>query len=307
MLPCTEMPGAPHRGGPTQIVDSNGRAVCGAETRTCECGHKQQTHSHLESTGTRRGACTSEGCACKAFKGRPHMTPIVLANGRCRLHGGTVPTGVAASGWKHGGYSTVMPARMMQSYEQALSDPERLSLQHEIAAMRSLLTDALTRMRDHDGAGRALIDAAGTVLSARRDFRSASTAALQARGTMREAAASQRQAESLTRLDGAIGALERALDPATIEQEARGELRSGALVAERLVRSENTRLVELHNMLALEVVLADRHALVTKMIEAVERHVHDEGTRRAIRRDTAAGYAELTGRRDAPALDAGRD
>lgn len=74
------------------------------------------------------GAKTRAGHPCK---GQP------MANGRCRMHGGSTPTGLALPQTKTGRYSKHLPTRLGERYEAALKDPDLLALRDEIA-----LTDA---------------------------------------------------------------------------------------------------------------------------------------------------------------------
>lgn len=89
----------------------NGRAICGAKTRN--------------------------GTPCK---GKP------MANGRCRMHGGTSLGGLASPVFKTGRYSKYLPARMAERYQESLKDPEILALNDEIALADSRLEDLLKRV-----------------------------------------------------------------------------------------------------------------------------------------------------------------
>src|SRR5262249_51325510 len=56
-----------------------------------------------------------------------------MANGRCPIHGGKTPVGVAASRFKHGRYSKHLPQGLRNKYKAALSDPRLTSLKDELA------------------------------------------------------------------------------------------------------------------------------------------------------------------------------
>src|SRR4051812_27426822 len=45
-----------------------------------------------------------------------------MANGRCRLHGGKTPSGVASPNLVHGRFSKDLPTRLLARFEEALSD-----------------------------------------------------------------------------------------------------------------------------------------------------------------------------------------
>src|SRR5829696_4418902 len=71
-------------------------------------------------------------CGARKRNGQRCQGPP-MANGRCRLHGGATPVGVAAARFRHGRYSKVLPAELGVQYATARADPELLALHDEIA------------------------------------------------------------------------------------------------------------------------------------------------------------------------------
>jgi hypothetical protein len=69
-----------------------------------------------------------------------------MANGKCRMHGGATPKGVASPHFKTGRYSTAMPKRMRQRYEDSLANPDLRRLDDEIALIESRILDLLQRV-----------------------------------------------------------------------------------------------------------------------------------------------------------------
>ncbi len=74
------------------------------------------------------GAKTRQQTPCQ---GQP------MPNGRCRMHGGRSNVGIAVATFRHGRYSKYLPSHLLVQYQHALTDPERLVLEDELA-----LTDA---------------------------------------------------------------------------------------------------------------------------------------------------------------------
>jgi hypothetical protein len=72
-------------------------------------------------------------------------TQVAMANGRCKMHGGKTPTGPALPQFKTGRYSKVLPAALLDRYQQALADPELLALTDEIALLDARLGAVVTR------------------------------------------------------------------------------------------------------------------------------------------------------------------
>ena len=75
-------------------------------------------------------------CRGKAVKGRT----------TCRMHGGTIPRGLALPQTTHGRYSKDLPARLAGRYREAQSDPELLALRDEVALVDARLGDVLGRV-----------------------------------------------------------------------------------------------------------------------------------------------------------------
>lgn len=63
----------------------------------------------------------------------------------CEIHGGKTPRGIASPHFKHGRYSKDIPARLAERYLEAISDPDLLSLDAEIAATTTRIGDLFHR------------------------------------------------------------------------------------------------------------------------------------------------------------------
>lgn len=83
-------------------------------------------------------------CGAKKKSGSP-CRMSAMPNGRCRLHGGKSPSGIAHPGFKTGRYSKDIPTRLSKGYQAALSDPDLLQLNDEIRLTDSLMSELLER------------------------------------------------------------------------------------------------------------------------------------------------------------------
>src|SRR5438132_9050789 len=72
----------------------------------------------------------------KAHGGLCERTQI-HANGRCRSHNGGAKSGIAHPRYTTGKYALSMPTRLLERYRQAVTDPDYLNMQHEMALMQS--------------------------------------------------------------------------------------------------------------------------------------------------------------------------
>ena len=70
-------------------------------------------------------------------------SPVVMANGRCRIHGGATPRGTASPHWRGRGYSKDLPTQLADRMRQALDDPELLSVRHEVALLDARLGELM--------------------------------------------------------------------------------------------------------------------------------------------------------------------
>lgn len=78
--------------------------------------------------------------------GRFCQTSVGLfPNGRCELHGGPTPHGDALPQTKHGKRAKYMPPRLTEHFREALSDPELMSLNEDIATAEARIVDLLSR------------------------------------------------------------------------------------------------------------------------------------------------------------------
>ena len=69
-----------------------------------------------------------------------------MANGRCYNHGGPTPKGRDSPSWKHGRYSKYIPGNLQGRYAAAISDPNLLSHDDEIALIQSRLSSLLEKI-----------------------------------------------------------------------------------------------------------------------------------------------------------------
>ena len=274
-------------------------ALCGAETKRCkDCGHHQRDHDFAPPEDTRRGRCKKcrlmeqpDRCPT-GFKGIPCEAEGNGAGGRCtQFHGGKSLSGVLHPN-AHSPWSAKLPKGVRHDYERAMTDEALLSLRHEIGVVRAYAMDLASRAASHAwGSAQAtrrlrLLEEAWDVYAATEG----ATARQHARNVVAER----------------LGSLHDAVDAAHGERQALKELREQVGVLERLVRSENMRMVEIYNMISAERAMALRQAEQTACLESINELVTDRELRHAIRRRIASKLAAITGRGNHPALDTGR-
>lgn len=90
---------------------------------------------------------TAKECGANRSNGRGLCKAPAMANGRCRVHGGAVPKGVAHHSYRHGLYSKHLqgtPLGVM--VDEALADPDRLSMEEELALVDARIQELLQEL-----------------------------------------------------------------------------------------------------------------------------------------------------------------
>jgi hypothetical protein len=82
---------------------------------------------------TARSKRTGERCKKAAMSGK----------GVCHIHGGKTPTGAMLRQFRHGRHSKYLPEQMLERYNVAQQDPERLALADEIALIDTAITQLI--------------------------------------------------------------------------------------------------------------------------------------------------------------------
>jgi hypothetical protein len=103
-----------------------------------------------------------------------------MHNGRCRLHGGSTPSGPDNPNFKHGRYASAFQGKLAEKFEQSVQDDKPMDLQRELAVLRTLneqvieQASALKKLRMADVGNiatitTAVINAASKIAKMRND------------------------------------------------------------------------------------------------------------------------------------------
>lgn len=71
---------------------------------------------------------------------------MVMANGRCRMHGGPTPSGVDSPHWRGKGRTKDLPTRLAEKVEAYINDPNHLSLSTEMALLDVRLVEVMGKL-----------------------------------------------------------------------------------------------------------------------------------------------------------------
>jgi hypothetical protein len=196
----------------------------------------------------RCGARTRHGAGpCR----QPQMQP----SGRCRLHGGKTPRGLANPNTRTGRYSADLPTRVAARYESALADPTLLSLRDDVAVLQAAITDVMGEIK---------------IAESRPDFDAILESVEEIAGNW--------QTWEWTQMDAELQKLRNLIVNKQSQRAAMKEVRDLIKEKASLVSQENRMLVDREQMITVEQFLMAMQA----MGSAVRRLVDDPKVLRSI-------------------------
>lgn len=110
---------------------------CGAKTRTCKACSK---HRNEHGPGKIQHEFEPKPCA---------QTRGLGAGGKCKLHGGATPQGLASANLKTGRWSAHLPATVLgKQFQEAYGDRTLMQLRQDAALVDAMLTTYTAGLRD---------------------------------------------------------------------------------------------------------------------------------------------------------------
>lgn len=76
----------------------------------------------------------------------------MMGSDKCYHHGGKSPKGVASPHFKHGRYSKYLPVGLMDTFNEMVSDEDKLALDSEIALIDTYMTQLIDELGDYSSA-----------------------------------------------------------------------------------------------------------------------------------------------------------
>lgn len=199
---------------------------------------------------------------CTAKSGRSGercKNHAVTGRKTCRIHGGTVPVGIASPHFKHGRHSKYMQGNLLSSYETFLADSDRLNLDSEIALIDARIAEQLEKV--------------GKVQDSRTLWK-----ALQEAHKKLETANRQRDGEGMEKALAEISYLIKTGFRVYNQWE---EITDLIERRRKLVDSERKRLLDAQQYITVEQALGFAHAVMA----SVKQHVTDYDTLKSIAAD----------------------
>jgi hypothetical protein len=195
------------------------------------------------------GAKKKDGTPCKAK---------AMENGRCRIHGGLTPKGVASPHFKDGIRSKYLPKGLAQAYQDAQSNPELLSVRGDVELLDMLILGKLANLDTGESAAHwdTLLK---LIIKARRAYKSEDYGGLEEQLDEMEALADKRRLHYAT------------------EQEITSQLEQ----RRKLVDTENKIILSKENAITNEQAML----LVSALLASVKANVPDAAALNRIQAD----------------------
>lgn len=181
----------------------------------------------------------------------------------CHYHGGGTPVGIATPQFKNGAQSRhhPLPARMRETYEAGLKDQNLVELRADLALLDARMADVLKRVDTGES---------GAIWQALKEAQAEADEANRAEDHIALGAALRSIRELIVRGHG--------------DWAAWGEVRSILEQRRKLSESERKREVEAKQVISSERAMA----LITAVIDSVERNVTDRKVLTRISHDVSA-------------------
>lgn len=189
---------------------------------------------------------------------------------KCSLHGGKTPSGTESPHFRHGRYSKHFPVRLQERLEDAIKDPELISLRRQVAVLETFWQEHAAKLGEVSSA--ELWDAA--------------------RNAMSEVKAAVKKG-SPGELMAALTSLEGILDNGFGQQQAERSIRDIFQEQLGLARAEAHRLAQLESNLTAK----EANVMLALVLESIRRHVPDPAARSAIASDLVKFTTRETGER----------
>lgn len=192
-----------------------------------------------------------------------------MPNGRCRMHGGSTPSGPLSPNYKHGFYSKYLPARFAELFS-ALEGRDLLDLTEDIKLLHARLMDVAKRVDGGESGERW-------------------KQALSLYNQLLEAKNAGEELEMLS----LVNSLGEHLRAGVADWEAWEKIEDLIVKKTKVVESQRKRAVEAHEMLAAQEARAMMHAITEGLKRAVEEHVKDVELKRQIFTAASNEFARL--------------
>jgi hypothetical protein len=201
-------------------------------------------------------------CGAKKRNGKP-CRGSKMPNGRCRIHGGlSPPAGPGHPGWKTGAHSKSfgahLPPRMQERFEQALNDPQLLSLRKYVAYYDTKVRESLDRYQALDSG-----DYRKRLLTAWTSFKAVNAEKTE---TQEEADRKRERAGAL------IAEIDQLISIGADQEEALAEIDKAIASCVNVTNAEQRRLIESGQSLSL----VEAMGLVTNLHRILSEEIADK-------------------------------
>lgn len=190
----------------------------------------------------------------------------MIGKTKCKYHGGASLRGIASPSWKTGRFSNTIPARLTESFNLSLSNPDLLELRTEIALLDARTEDLLSHAQTGES---------GQLLSDLSDLADSVEIATQLQRTEKN---ETKKHEYAIQASEALNKLFAIIRGGKKDFYVWQEIKDNLETRRRLVETERRRLIDMQTMVTSEQAISLMQALSL----AVRNNVSDTTTLNAI-------------------------
>lgn len=192
-------------------------------------------------------------CGAKSRRTGGLCQNYAMRNGRCRMHGGKTPSGIASPHFKTGQHSKYLPKHLKADYDRLSKDAKLLSVRSDVALITARALELTKQLDSEPPPWGKVVDLLVSCEQEQGDDFKAAFASL-------------------------AKAVREGMDKTERYEKTWAELRQIMLEKAKLTQAEHKRLEVLGGLLKLDDVLA----VLCRLLEAVRIHVQDMDARQAI-------------------------
>lgn len=215
-------------------------------------------------------------CTAKAKTTGKQCKNPAMPNGKCRMHGGRTPSGLASPHYKHGLYSKSIPARLETNHAELLALGDYIfRINDETTLMTALIQEQVEKMEQ--GESGAAWRKLKTMYSTMLDI---STKPTQTPAEIRE----------YNNLFSSMGSI---LNQGVMMFAARDEVAMLVDSKRKLVNDERRVQAAKHQSMTYDRVMLVLTAMASAFKRALEKHVENQKSRQSVLLDTQQSLTEV--------------
>lgn len=191
--------------------------------------------------------------------------------GKCRVHGGNSPKGLASPNWETGRWSSYLQTGIGEKYKRAYSDPELLDRAADIALIDTRIAELVEGLENAKEKGYTWQDALNTFDDIRKAF----------------------QDDDPEEAQMLMNELGRKLRSGYNRETQWGKIQSALMKRNNIANSQENRLVKMQMLLAVEDQMMILDYLSSVIRDSIRKHVEERDKQQRILEEISSALRKL--------------